>query len=41
MLEVSEFLEDEDILEMVNTGAIEWAVVDDYTAKSGLLCWRT
>jgi len=27
---VSEFLEDEDILEMVNTGAVEWAVVDDY-----------
>lgn len=33
VVEVSEFLEDEDILEMVNNGAIEWTVVDDYTAN--------
>ncbi|MGA9572704.1 MAG: lytic transglycosylase F [Lysobacterales bacterium] len=26
-------LEDEDLLEMVNTGMLEWAVVDDYKAK--------
>jgi membrane-bound lytic murein transglycosylase MltF len=31
--DVSEFLEDEDILEMVNSGALEWAVVDDYKAR--------
>jgi membrane-bound lytic murein transglycosylase MltF len=31
---VSEFLEDEDILEMVNSGALEWAVVDDYKART-------
>lgn len=28
-----EQLEDEDILEMVNAGLLEWAVVDDYKAK--------
>jgi len=28
-----EQLEDEDILEMVNAGMLEWAVVDDYMAK--------
>jgi len=33
ILDVSEFLEDEDILEMVNSGALEWAVVDDYKAR--------
>ena len=32
--DVSEFLEDEDILEMVNSGALEWAVVDDYEART-------
>jgi len=32
--DVSEFLEDEDILEMVNSGALEWAVVDDYKART-------
>ncbi len=31
--DVSEFLEDEDLLEMVNSGALEWAVVDDYKSK--------
>jgi membrane-bound lytic murein transglycosylase MltF len=31
--DVSEFLEDEDILEMVNSGALEWAVVDDYKSE--------
>lgn len=30
--EISEFLEDEDILEVVNSGAIDWTVVDDYKA---------
>jgi membrane-bound lytic murein transglycosylase MltF len=30
---ISEFLEDEDILELVNSGALEWAVVDDYKAQ--------
>ena len=29
----SEYLEDEDILEMVNAGLLEWAVVDDYKAR--------
>ncbi len=29
----SEVLEDEDILEMVNSGLINWAVVDDYKAR--------
>ncbi len=29
----SEFLEDEDLLEMVNAGLLEWAVVDDYKAR--------
>ena len=33
ILDVSEFLEDEDILELVNSGALEWAVVDDYKAR--------
>jgi membrane-bound lytic murein transglycosylase MltF len=32
--DVSEFLEDEDILEMVNSGALEWAVIDDYKART-------
>jgi membrane-bound lytic murein transglycosylase MltF len=31
--EVSEYLEDEDLLEMVNSGLLEWAVVDDYKAE--------
>ena len=31
--DASEYLEDEDILEMVNAGLLEWAVVDDYKAK--------
>ena len=31
--DVSEFLEDEDLLEMVNSGALEWAVVDDYKSE--------
>ncbi len=31
--DISEFMEDEDILEMVNAGSIEWAVVDDYKAR--------
>lgn len=31
--DISEFLEDEDILELVNSGALEWAVVDDYKAR--------
>jgi len=30
--EISELLEDEDLLEMVNSGSLEWAVVDDYKA---------
>ena len=30
--DASELLEDEDILEMVNSGLLEWAVVDDYKA---------
>lgn len=30
--EISEFLEDEDLLEMVNAGLLDWAVVDDYKA---------
>jgi membrane-bound lytic murein transglycosylase MltF len=30
--DASEYLEDEDILEMVNAGLFEWAVVDDYKA---------
>jgi membrane-bound lytic murein transglycosylase MltF len=32
--EISEFLEDEDLLEMVNSGALEWAIVDDYKARN-------
>jgi len=31
--EISEFLEDEDIVEMVASGALEWTVVDDYKAR--------
>jgi membrane-bound lytic murein transglycosylase MltF len=31
--DISELLEDSDILEMVNSGSLEWAVVDDYMAK--------
>ncbi len=31
--DASEVLEDEDILEMVNAGLINWAVVDDYKAR--------
>ncbi len=31
--DVSEILEDDDILEMVNGGSLEWAVVDDYKAR--------
>lgn len=30
---VSELLEDEDLLEMVQTGLLPWVVVDDYKAK--------
>lgn len=30
--DVSEYLEDEDLLEMVNSGLLHWAVVDDYKA---------
>lgn len=33
ILDAKELLEDEDILEMVNAGLIEWAVVDDYKAE--------
>ncbi len=33
---VSEFLEDEDLIEMVNTGLLPWTVVDDYK----LLMWK-
>jgi membrane-bound lytic murein transglycosylase MltF len=32
--DLSEALEDEDILEMVSTGLLPWAVVDDYKAKA-------
>jgi len=32
--DVDEHLEDEDILEMVNSGLIPWAVVDDYKAEA-------
>jgi membrane-bound lytic murein transglycosylase MltF len=32
VVDVSEYLEDEDILEMVNAGLLDWAVVDDYKA---------
>jgi membrane-bound lytic murein transglycosylase MltF len=32
--DISEALEDEDILEMVSTGLLPWAVVDDYKAKA-------
>lgn len=32
--DISEHLEDEDLLEMVNAGSMEWAVVDDYKAES-------
>lgn len=32
IVDVSEFLEDEDILELVNSGALDWTVVDDYKA---------
>lgn len=35
--EVSEHLEDEDLLEMVNSGSLEWAVVDEYKAEN----WST
>jgi membrane-bound lytic murein transglycosylase MltF len=31
--DAAELLEDEDILEMVNAGLLEWAVVDDYKAR--------
>ena len=31
--DISEMLEDEDILELVSSGALEWAVVDDYKAR--------
>ena len=31
--DISELLEDEDLLELVNSGALEWAVVDDYKAR--------
>ncbi len=31
--DASEILEDEDILEMVNAGLLEWAVVDDFKAR--------
>lgn len=31
--DVPELLEDEDILEMVNAGLVEWAIVDDYKAR--------
>ena len=33
VIDVSEYLEDEDILELVNSGAIDWTVVDDYKAE--------
>jgi membrane-bound lytic murein transglycosylase MltF len=32
--DVSTYLEDDDLLEMVSAGLLPWAVVDDYTAKS-------
>ena len=32
--DASEHLEDEDLLEMVNSGMLPWAVVDDYKAES-------
>ncbi|HJS35527.1 MAG TPA: transporter substrate-binding domain-containing protein, partial [Pseudoxanthomonas sp.] len=32
--DMSEALEDEDILEMVSTGLLPWAVIDDYKAKA-------
>ncbi len=32
LVDANELLEDEDILEMVNAGLIDWAVVDDYKA---------
>ena len=31
--DASEYLEDEDLLEMVNAGLLDWAVVDDYKAR--------
>ena len=31
--DASELFEDEDILEMVNAGLLEWAVIDDYKAR--------
>lgn len=31
--DASEFMEDEDFLEMVNAGLLDWAVVDDYKAR--------
>ncbi len=31
--DASELLEDEDLLEMVNAGLLDWAVVDDYKAR--------
>jgi membrane-bound lytic murein transglycosylase MltF len=33
---VSEFLEDEDLIEMVNSGLLPWAIIDDYK----LLMWK-
>ena len=32
--EVSEFLEDEDLLELVQSGAFNWTIVDDYKARN-------
>ena len=32
--DASEYLEDEDLLEMVDSGMLPWAVVDDYKALS-------
>jgi membrane-bound lytic murein transglycosylase MltF len=34
ILDISEFLGDEDLLELVNSGALPWTVVDDYKAES-------
>jgi len=31
--DISEFLEDDDILELVNAGSLNWTVVDDYKAR--------
>ena len=33
IMDVAEQLEDDDVLEMVNSGMLDWAVVDDYKAK--------